>query len=78
MARVIISLLAQTDTTDIVTDLAEKAGYSVAAGYAASFEALYERFDLVCYKQWMRAAIPYIAVLIAIGLAIWFAVGNPL
>jgi hypothetical protein len=33
---------------------------------------------LVCYKQWMRAAIPYIAVLIAIGLAIWFAVGNPL
>jgi hypothetical protein len=26
----------------------------------------------------MRAAIPYIAVLIAIGLAIWFAVGNPL
>jgi hypothetical protein len=34
--------------------------------------------SLVCYKQWMRAAIPYIAVLIAIGLAIWFAVGNPL
>jgi hypothetical protein len=26
----------------------------------------------------MRAAIPYIAVLIAIGIAIWFAVGNPL
>jgi hypothetical protein len=37
-----------------------------------------ERRDLVCYKQWMRAAIPYIAVLIAIGIAIWFAVGNPL
>jgi hypothetical protein len=40
--------------------------------------ANYERIDMVCYKQWMRAAIPYIAVLIAIGIAIWFAVGNPL
>jgi toxin ParE1/3/4 len=44
MARVIVSLLAQADTNEIVTDLAEKAGYNVAAGYAASFEALYERF----------------------------------
>jgi hypothetical protein len=31
-----------------------------------------------CYNELMRAAIPYIAVLIAIALAIWFAVGNPL
>jgi hypothetical protein len=26
----------------------------------------------------MRAAMPYVVVLILIGLAIWFAVGNPL
>ena len=44
MARVIVSLLAQVDSDCIVTDLAEKAGYKVAARYAASFEALYARF----------------------------------
>jgi toxin ParE1/3/4 len=43
MARVIVSLLAQADTTDIITYLAGQAGYGVAVGYAASFEALYER-----------------------------------
>jgi toxin ParE1/3/4 len=43
MARVIVSLLAQADAAYIVTDLAGKAGQSVAAKYAASFEALYER-----------------------------------
>ena len=44
MAQVIVSLLAQADTDCIVTDLAEKAGYNVAARYVASFEALYTRF----------------------------------
>jgi hypothetical protein len=50
------------------------------AGIARSVELTLapKRRDLVCYKQWMRAAIPYIAVLIAIGIAIWFALGNPL
>jgi plasmid stabilization system protein ParE len=43
MAQVIVSLLAQADTDCIVTDLAEKAGYNVAAGYVASFEAIYAR-----------------------------------
>ena len=44
MARVIVSLLAQADTTNIITFLAGQAGYGVAVGYAASFETLYERF----------------------------------
>jgi plasmid stabilization system protein ParE len=44
MARVIVSLLAQADSDYIVADLTDKAGPSVAARYAASFEALYERF----------------------------------
>ena len=44
MARLMVSLLAQADSDCIVTDLAEKAGYNVAARYAASFEALYTRF----------------------------------
>jgi hypothetical protein len=26
----------------------------------------------------MRSALPYVVVLILIGLAIWFALGNPL
>jgi plasmid stabilization system protein ParE len=43
MARLIISLLAQSDTAYILSDLAGKAGYAVAAKYAADFESLYER-----------------------------------
>lgn len=43
MARVVISLVAQADTATILRDLAAKAGRGVAADYAASFEALYDR-----------------------------------
>ena len=43
MARLIVSLLAQSDIFHILTDVAGKAGYEVAAQYAADFEALYER-----------------------------------
>ncbi len=43
MARVIVSLLAQTDTAAIVADLANSAGRRVASEYIASFEALYAR-----------------------------------
>ncbi len=43
MARVVVSPVAQADTATIIRDLAAKAGHGVAAGYAASFEALYDR-----------------------------------
>jgi plasmid stabilization system protein ParE len=43
VARVVVSLVAQADTAAIVRDLAAKAGFPVAADYAASFEALYDR-----------------------------------
>lgn len=43
MARIVVSLAAQADAATIIRDLSEKAGYSVAAEYAASFEALYDR-----------------------------------
>lgn len=43
MARLIVSLLAQADTADILTDLRGKAGRAVSRAYAASFENLYER-----------------------------------
>lgn len=43
MARVIVSLLAQADTADILTDLRGKAGGAVSRAYAAAFEKLYER-----------------------------------
>ena len=43
MARVIVSLLAQADTVDVVVDLRNAAGHAVAAEYAISFEALYGR-----------------------------------
>ncbi|MGD1037787.1 MAG: type II toxin-antitoxin system RelE/ParE family toxin [Roseiarcus sp.] len=46
MARVVVSLLAQADTAAIVNDLTRKAGHNVAAKYAASFEALYERLTV--------------------------------
>jgi len=43
MARLIVSLLAQADTTYIAHDLAFKAGHAVAARYLESFEELYAR-----------------------------------
>lgn len=43
MARVAVSTVAQADTATILRDLAAKAGWIVAADYAASFEALYDR-----------------------------------
>ncbi len=43
MARVVVSTVAQTDTAAILRDLATKAGLGVAADYAASLEALYDR-----------------------------------
>jgi plasmid stabilization system protein ParE len=43
MSRLIVSLKAQTDTSDIIKDLASKAGYGVAAAYAASFARVNER-----------------------------------
>lgn len=43
MARLIVSLLAQADTADILTDLRGKAGRAVSRAYAASSEKLYER-----------------------------------
>ena len=46
MARVIVSLLAQSDTAYIVADLAGKAGQAVAAEYLADFEAIYERLTV--------------------------------
>jgi len=43
MARVIVSTVAQSDTEMILRDLAAMAGLGVAADYAASLEALYDR-----------------------------------
>ncbi len=43
MARVLVSTVAQADTATILRDLASNAGLGVAADYAASFEALYDR-----------------------------------
>ncbi len=43
MARVIVSLLAQSDTARIIADLASKAGYEVAERYAADFDKLHAR-----------------------------------
>ena len=43
MARVIVSLLTQSDTIRLISDLASKAGYGVAARYAADFDNLYTR-----------------------------------
>ena len=43
MARVVVSTVAQADTATILRDLATKAGLGVAADYAASLEALYDR-----------------------------------
>ena len=42
-ARVVVSTVAQADAATILRDLAAKAGWSVAADYAASFEALFDR-----------------------------------
>jgi toxin ParE1/3/4 len=43
MSRLIVSLKARADTSDIIKDLANKAGYGVAAAYAASFAGVNER-----------------------------------
>ncbi len=43
MSRLIVSLKARADTSDIIKDLANKAGYGVAAAYAASFARVNER-----------------------------------
>jgi toxin ParE1/3/4 len=43
MARVVVSTVAQADTAIMLRDLATKAGLGVAADYAASLEALYDR-----------------------------------
>jgi plasmid stabilization system protein ParE len=43
MSRLIVSLKARADTSDIIKDLASKAGYGVAAAYAAFFARVNER-----------------------------------
>jgi plasmid stabilization system protein ParE len=43
MSRLIVSLKARADTSDIIKDLANKAGYGVAAAYAAFFVRVNER-----------------------------------
>jgi plasmid stabilization system protein ParE len=43
MARVVVSNLAKRDLRLILSDLNRKAGYSVAASYAADFKATYRR-----------------------------------
>jgi toxin ParE1/3/4 len=43
MAQVVLSIIAQADTAVILRDLAASAGVRVAADYAASLEALYDR-----------------------------------
>ncbi len=42
MARVLVTPSADADTAEILTYLAVKAGYGVAARYNASFERLYD------------------------------------
>ena len=43
MAKVTVSFTAQRDETNILRDLARKAGRAVAARYAADFDRLYAR-----------------------------------
>jgi len=43
VTRVIVTSPADADTADIVTYLAAKAGYNVAATYIAAVEKLYDR-----------------------------------
>ena len=43
MSRLIVSLKARADTSDIIKNLASKAGYGVAAAYAAFFAGVNER-----------------------------------
>jgi toxin ParE1/3/4 len=43
MARVVVSDLAKRDVRRILSDLNEKAGYRVAANYAAEFKNTYRR-----------------------------------
>src|SRR6516225_2361148 len=66
MARLIISLLAQSDTAYILSDLAGKAGYAVAAKYAADFESLYERLAVFPDSGHPRPAVgPHVSIGIA-------------
>jgi toxin ParE1/3/4 len=46
MARGVVSSVAQADTAVIIRKLAAKAGRRVAADYAASIEALYDRLTV--------------------------------
>ena len=43
MARVVIASSADADFAEILTDLATKAGWRMAAKYGASFDGLYDR-----------------------------------
>jgi len=43
MARVVLSTVAQADTAAILRDIVANAGSRVAADYASSFAALYDR-----------------------------------
>jgi toxin ParE1/3/4 len=63
MAQVIVSLLAQSDTAYIVAYLAGKAGYAVAAKYAADFEAVYERLAIFPDSGHSRRAVgPHVRI----------------
>jgi toxin ParE1/3/4 len=57
MARVVVSLLAQSDTRYILSGLAAVAGLGVASKYAAEFEALYERLTVHPESGPSRSAI---------------------
>lgn len=46
MPQLIVSVLAQSDTAYIATDLARKAGYRVAEKYIAAFETIYGRLTV--------------------------------
>lgn len=46
MARVILAELADSDTAQIINDLAEKAGPSVSARYNARFDEVYSRLEV--------------------------------
>jgi plasmid stabilization system protein ParE len=43
MVRVVVTELAKHDVRRIISDLSERAGYGVAANYAADFKAAYRR-----------------------------------
>ncbi len=45
MARIVVTASADADAADIVSDLAAKAGATVAARYDSDFDALYRRLE---------------------------------